>query len=182
MLGIGQAEQRTMGTVARATSVDWDDLYREHAPFLRRLIERRVPRPAVEDVLQDTFLRAYRSRHRLDLSRPVRPFLATLAIRSSIQWQRSQQAKGDLRADEHVTSSFPGSDDHLTGLLQTRGVFEALAGMSPRHRRLLYLHAVGGYGCDDMASADKLSPKAVRSALTRARTNFRSNYRSLAGF
>jgi RNA polymerase sigma-70 factor (ECF subfamily) len=159
--------------------IDWEAVYRAHAPRLRGLIARRVPSGAVEDVLQETFVRAYRSRHRLDTTRPLWPFLATLARRSSIQWYRTHQlepAVGPVSADERDTVDFPGSDDHLAGYLRARRVVDVLARLTPRHRRILYLHGAQDVGCDVIAAADKLSEKAVRSALDRARANFRSSY------
>ncbi|MDQ3756514.1 MAG: sigma-70 family RNA polymerase sigma factor [Actinomycetota bacterium] len=160
--------------------IDWGVVYREHAPRLRGLIARRVPGAAVDDVLQDTFVRAYRGRHRLDTSRPLWPFLATLAKRSSIQWHRSHPDLSRSPAEPangSVLGDFPGSDEHLAGYVEARRVVEVLAGLTPRHRRILFLHGVQDHGCDAIAAADQLSEKAVRSLLDRARANFRATYR-----
>lgn len=183
VLDSSEAEEPETGVDVDSDMLDWELLYRDHAARLRRLIERRVPHAAVEDVLQETFVRAYRSRHRLDLSRPLFPLLATLARRSSIQWYRSHQplpVVGWETADERNAGDFPGSDEHLIGYVRARRVADVLARLTPRHRRILYLHGVHDYGCDTIAAADELSEKAVRSALDRARANFRRTYRSRA--
>ena len=54
------------------------ELYTRHATTVRRALRQRDP-AVVEDVLQQTFLNFHRSRHRLDPSRPVLPWLITIA-------------------------------------------------------------------------------------------------------
>lgn len=113
---------------------EWDELYRRHGPDLRRLIARRVPSSApVDDLLQEAFYQAYRSRHRVDLSQPAWPWLATLAHRVCIAWWRRQRPDGEpWGAEEHVDPAvFPGSDEHVSAIVRGEAVASALAELSP---------------------------------------------------
>lgn len=155
---------------------EWEDLYRRHAADLRRLIARRVPVSAsVDDLLQETFYQAYRSRDRLDPSRPVWPWLATLAHRVCIAWWRRQRPEdAPWGVKEPVDLAvFPGSDEHLTAMVRGEQVASALAQLSPRHRFLLVGHTSEGLSCERLARFEGSSAKAVKSALDRARTHFR---------
>lgn len=181
-----EADERTIvGPSWTAPAVDCDRVCREHAADLRRLIGRMVPKNAVEDVLQETLLRVHQGRDRFDTSRPLWPLLATLAYRSCAQWWRCHHPSDELAADGAApttgSSTFPGSDDHIVGLEQARAVATAMASLSPRQQRVLYLHDVHGYPSDHLAVSERMSVKAVRSALDRARASFRRAYRDPIG-
>lgn len=83
--------------------VDWQQVYTLHAGRLRRVVAKRVAPDAIDDVLQETFLRAYRSRHRLDTSRPLEPWLTTIAIRVAADRRRTSMVEPhDEREPRHV--------------------------------------------------------------------------------
>jgi RNA polymerase sigma factor (sigma-70 family) len=159
---------------------DWDELYCRHAPDLRRLIARSIPGAAVDDVLQETFVRAFRSRDRFDPTRAEWPWLATLAYRSCAKWwrtHRSNELPVDHDAVEGVAlTAPPGSDEHLLRLEQHRAATTALAQLAPRHRRVLYRHAAEDVPYERIAEDEAISPKALKSLLNRARVHFRDHY------
>lgn len=163
-----------------AGAIDWETVYREHQPDLRRLVARLVPAPVVDDIVQETFAGAYRSRGRVDSSRPLWPWLATIAYRAAAQWWRSRRPGDELLRDEPrdgpSSAAFPGSDSHLAHLERTGAIADALAALNPRHRRVLYLHAVHGLPFDHLARVERVSPKAARSVLERAKARFRGEY------
>lgn len=176
-LGRETPEASTPGDAA----FDWDDFYRRHAPGLRRLITNRVAgAAAVEDVLQDTFIRAFRSRDRFDPTRPEWPWLATLAHRSCVRWWRTHDPSdlpvGDESDDTVGAALSPGSDDHLLQLEQARVVAAALAELAPRHRRVLYLHEAEDVSYESLAEGEAIGYKALKSLLCRARDHFRQHY------
>lgn len=159
--------------------VDWDDLYRRYAADLRRLIATRLPSNAsVEDVLQETFIRAYRSRHRFDPTQPEWPWLATLAHRSCVKWWRDHRPTATL-FDRNVLdndAAAPGSDEHLRRMDQSGAVLSALSLMEPRHRRLLYLREAEDFAYARLSDEEQVSYAALKSLLARARARFRSHY------
>lgn len=162
-----------------AGAFDWDDVYRRHAPDLRRLIARQVPSSAAEDVLQETFVRAFRSRARFDPARDEWPWLATLAHRSCVKWWRTHRAAEvpmDEAVDRMAPTAPPGSDEHLLRLEQSRATTTALTQLAPRQRRVLYRQAAEDVPYERIADDEAISPQALKSLLNRARVHFRQHY------
>lgn len=165
-----------------ASGPEWEDVYRRHAADLRKLIARRVPADApVDDLLQEVFYQAYRSRDRVDLSRPVWGWLATVAHRVCIAWWRQQRPERvPWGAEERMHAAvFPGSDEHLAAMVDGEKVSVALARLSPRHRFLLFGHTAEDLSCEGLAQFEGTTAKAVKSALDRARTQFRRHLEGL---
>jgi RNA polymerase sigma-70 factor (ECF subfamily) len=91
-----------LARAARAGSLEcFEELVRRYQVPLLRFLQRRLPhRHDAEDIVQDAFLRAYQSIHRYREDQPFKPWLFTIAYRSSIdasrrRWPR-QSADDDL--------------------------------------------------------------------------------------
>ena len=163
-------------------TIDWDSVYRLCAPALRRFIRTKVPEALVEDTLQDTFLRAYRSRARFDPARPPLPWLLTIARRAC--WETLRVLPPDVplaAADPGPPSLRDDPHQHFEWTLRIEAMSGALGGLSPRHRRLLRAWDFGDHSAYQvLAVQEGISPKALKSALCRARSAFRSRYSALA--
>lgn len=159
--------------------IDWNELHRLYGPPLRRFIASRVPSPYVEDVLQETFVRVYRSRARVDLTTPLWPWLVTLARRSSVDHWRSHREipVADPVAADHAAGRRP--EDELESAELRSMVDGILASMPPRQRRLLRLSAMDGAPPALLADEEAVSSEVIRSALVRARRGFRRRYLTL---
>ncbi|HEX2039240.1 MAG TPA: sigma-70 family RNA polymerase sigma factor [Acidimicrobiales bacterium] len=155
---------------------DWDELFRLHAPRLRRVIARRVHADAVDDVLQDTFLRAYRSRATIDVDRPIGPWLTTIAVRAAMARRQADSAAPVCHPDD-ATAEEPY--EAMRTRARGRVVAAALRAVNPRHRRLLHAVALEGVSQVDLARREGLAPEAVRAAVLRARRRFRLEYERL---
>ena len=72
-----------------AAALDIDAIYAEHAAFLARVLVRLVgDGPHVDDLLQETFLVAYRKRDTFDGSAAVRTWLYGIAARLAMRHRR----------------------------------------------------------------------------------------------
>jgi RNA polymerase sigma factor (sigma-70 family) len=157
--------------------LDWDEIYRTQAPRLRKVIARRVGTAQVDDILQETFARAYRSRHLLDPERPVEPWLTAIAVRSSID-SRQHQQRHMSQVPEQATS--PAAEDEV--LARQRGVVIAAAfgALKERHRQLLTSVAFEEATPRGLAEQEGVAPEAMRAVLSRARQSFRLAYHRFA--
>ena len=165
-----------------SAELDWDEIYRLCAPSLRRFIRTRVPEALVEDTLQDTFVRAYRSRARFDAGRPPLPWLLTIARRACFETLRVLPPETPWASVSASVSYLP-DDPHqvFEGRLRRESMARALSGLSPRHRRLLLAWDVERDTVYPvLAEQEGISTKALKSALCRARSAFRSRYAALA--
>lgn len=66
------------------------DCYRAHAPMVRSYLRRLVPAQDVEDVLQIVFTEVWRSRHRFDPARSLRPWLIGIAHKRAVDHLRAR--------------------------------------------------------------------------------------------
>lgn len=163
----------------RPVDGDWGEVYRVQAPRVRRLAVRLVGEGRADDVVQETFLRAYRNRDALDPRRSVEPWLAAIARRAAIDALRRGQAvtKAETAAVENgrrMAADDPVADAVFNGIRRT-GVEQSFGGLSPRHRLVLLAHE----GQDVGASVDA-EGSAFRSVLARARRGFRQRYLDFA--
>lgn len=159
--------------------LDWELLYDVHAGRLRRIIQRKVGPAMTEDVLQETFLRAYRNRHTIDPERPIAPWLITIALRAATDIQRRQLRTVDTElVDEPVVEEFGfgAVEEELVRRARALGIKHALASLNTKQRRMLEAVAVEGLAYEQLARSEDMSPDAVKSAVARARTNFRMSY------
>jgi RNA polymerase sigma factor (sigma-70 family) len=156
--------------------VSWEQIYRENEVRLRALIARRVPSDVVDDVLQDTFLRAYRSRDTLDRDRPVGPWLTTIALRAASDHRRDRM--------RHVLPDVPASAsdayEELRITARLRVIESAFRSLRPRQRRLLASVAIDDVSQVNIAREEGATSEAVRAAVLRARRRFRAEYERLA--
>ena len=113
-------------------------LYDEHAAVLLRFVIRLVggDRQQAEDIVQETLLRAW-DKEVFDGTRPVRPWLYTVARRLAIETYRRRKARPEevdgSGLDEHVVAEA----DHIDAMLCSVVLTDALDALSERHREVL---------------------------------------------
>lgn len=158
--------------------LDWELLYDLYSDRLRRIVQRKVGPTLTEDVLQETFLRAFRNRRTLDPGRPIAPWLITIALRAATDAQRRQLRTVDSELVEEPCeeNGFGAVEEELVRRARALGIKHALASLNTKQRRMLEAVAVDGVAYDQLAASERMSPHAVKTALARARTNFRSSY------
>lgn len=78
--------------------------------FLRRFLNRQ---DLVEDVFQETFLQLYNSREKFDLSRPLRPWLFTIAANKAKDALRKMQRHSSMSLGAIADTSDVSIDDVL---------------------------------------------------------------------
>ncbi len=122
-----------------------------------------------EELVQETFLRAWRSLHSLRHERAAKSWLITILRREHARtYQRRVLAiDEDADPDEFEASS---SDVGPEGVLLRR----ALRQMSERYREPLLLQVLGGYSTNEIGKTLGLSKAAVLSRLFRARRKLRA--------
>lgn len=161
---------------------DWEAIFREHAPALRRFIRRRVPRSLVDDTLQDTYVRALRSADRFDPARAPLPWLITIAGRACCETLRVLPRElPSPTAGLTATATDVGPHENYERHLRRQAMALALGALSPRHRRLFCEWELKGeIDFDALALEEGITPQALKSVLNRARTTFRAAYATAA--
>lgn len=142
------------------------DLYR-YAAWLCR------DRHRAEDLVQETFLRAWRSLDSLRDERAAKGWLITILRREHARGYERYRPELDSELD---VDNLAGNSPELPA--ETLALRRAIAGLTPQYSEPLLLQVLGGYRCDEIAEMLDLSPGAVMTRLFRARQKLRA---ALAG-
>ena len=168
------------GLIEQSVAGDQDayaQLYLRHRDaILATCIRRLRDRTLAEDAMQDTFVRAYASLAAFDATRPLLPWLQSIAARRCIDLaRRSSRMASAVDIEDHVFDE-ADEDPTLRAVLaadERRQLEEALRKVAPRQRRALLLHAIEGWSYADIAAAEDISVASTKSLLFHARRNLR---------
>jgi len=152
-------------------------LYRRYRGVIFGACLKRIgDRQLAEDIVQDTFLRAYTNLQRFQTSRPLLPWLKSIAMNRCVDVARraAKTTVGTEVEDESVRCT--DEDPTLDAVVMSedrRGLEQALRRLPPRQRRALLLQVVEGWSHADVARAEGTSIASAKALLFHARENLR---------
>jgi RNA polymerase sigma-70 factor (ECF subfamily) len=154
------------------------EVFRRHAPDIKRYVTRRLGTEAAEDVVAETFLAAFRQRDGYDLSRPnARPWLYGIATNLIGQHVRAETRQLRILArtgvDPVMAPFTERSDERLSAEASGPALAGALAALPKGHRDALLLVAWGDLSYPEAARALGVRVGTVRSRINRARSKVR---------
>jgi RNA polymerase sigma-70 factor (ECF subfamily) len=127
------------------------------------------------DIVQETFLAAFGALRRYDPARPLRAWLAAIALNKARDWTRRMKVRRFLRlampegAANWVRDDLPLPDDVAEQRDALAATARAVAALSPNLKEVLLLRTVEGLSQAETAQALGISTKAVETRLYRAR-------------
>ncbi len=147
-----------------------------HKQFLYGMIVRLVGNPddAVE-LVQEAFVAAHGALRRYDPDRPMRTWLARIAVNKARDWQRRERVRAVLRSVLPVGAAPDVAADQVSveqvvfDRTELSAVRDRIAKMPTRLREVLVLRAVEGLPQVQVAEMLGISEKAVETRLYRAR-------------
>jgi RNA polymerase sigma-70 factor (ECF subfamily) len=143
-------------------ALDVADVYRGHASWLKGVLRRRFGIEAVDDLLQETFLRltSYSVRP------PARPLLMAVALNAARDRARQDGARipsvGGTDADS--ASGFMVQADQAETLLFK----EIILSLPPKFRQVFLLSRIGGLTYVEIAQRCGISVKTVEWRMNKA--------------
>ena len=155
-------------------------LYDRHAAPLHRYAARRLGVSVADDIVADTFLDAFRKRHRYDLGvTDARPWLYGIAAnligkhsRSEVRMLRAYARTGtDPVLAETQTDE---ADSRLASAAVRQNLAAALAALAAGDRDVLLMIAWADLSYTEVATALGIPVGTVRSRLHRARARIRA--------
>jgi RNA polymerase sigma-70 factor (ECF subfamily) len=136
-----------------------------YAPLVRRLVLVLGNEPDAEDIAQDAYLRAFRSRDRFD-GADVRAWLYTIALRLAFNQLRRRRRWLGLVSRAEPAPWHDRTDPDL---------WIALQRLDPRSRFALLANVLDGYTQREIATMLDVPEGTVSSWLSRVRTALRSD-------
>jgi RNA polymerase sigma-70 factor (ECF subfamily) len=125
-------------------------------------------RDTAEDIVQDSFTRAWKSLDQLKDDKAAKSWLFTILRRENAR--RFEQYKPKMEALEHNEITSKGNYDTSIEAFVLR---QALAELNNEYREPLVLQVIGGYSMEEIAQQLGLSKGAVMTRVHRARQKLR---------
>lgn len=159
------------------TPGNFGTIFARHHVAVYKYLDRRIGQAVTDDLVAETFVRAFEARERYALDRPnALPWL--LGIATNLLRRHWREERRQLRAYarvgvDRIEEFTEGADARADASRAGRSIAAALASLSRNQRDVLLLHAYGELSDREIAEALKLPPGTVRSRLSRARTALR---------
>ncbi len=150
----------------------FDMLVRAHASDLYRFAYWLCGEDArAQDLVQETFLRAWRALDSLRDGAAAKPWLLTILRREHARaFERKRLDLGEL--DEGIADDASGIDPERAG--SDAQVRAAILQLEPKYREPLLMQVLGGFSCEEIAAELHCKPGAVMTQLFRARQKLRA--------
>jgi RNA polymerase sigma-70 factor, ECF subfamily len=154
--------------------LDFDDVYREHFPYVWRSLRRLGVAPAdVEDLTHEVFVVVHRKLGEFEARRPIKPWLFGIAFRLASEDRRRARRRFELTMPTvEQACGTPGADDLLESDERRRLVLECLQALDVNQRAVLILLDIDGEAAADVAIAMNIPLPTVYSRVRVARRNF----------
>ena len=145
------------------------ELYgRYKAKVLTFLARLTGDRHTAEDLLQETFLRLWRSRETYRPSGQFAPWLFTIARHLATDDRRSRRPGLEVDDAAELLASRESSDRPVETLERLSDIDRVLAVLSSGQREIVLLSRLGGLDANEIAVVVGSTPGAIRVALHRA--------------
>jgi RNA polymerase sigma-70 factor, ECF subfamily len=153
-----------------------NSLLEDWVPRVYRFALRLTGDPgAAEELTQETFLRAWRSRSRLRDARAARVWLFRIAAnvwRDQLRRGRSPVAQARL-LDDVEPARAPPPERLAAGREELSRALDAMAALPARQREVLHLSACEGLSTAEVAEVLGISAAATKASLSLARKKLR---------
>lgn len=165
------------------TSKNFDRLYRDHVDLMYRFANRLCGETeAAKDLVQETFLNAYRGFKTFRGDAQISTWLYTIAARTCLRMRRRRKGapERELSLDEFIPTSegefrlqIPVDGLSPEEALQNKELRQALDAaidkLPEKYKMVLVLRDMEGLGAKEVGAIMGLNERAVKSRLHRAR-------------
>ena len=137
-----------------------------------------------QDAAQEVFLKAFKYIHRLDVRRPVEPWLMRITVNVCRDIARKRQRTRQTFVEEPVEETRDESRDPCSGFIleqERRMLWKALGELPEKVRMAVILRDVEGFSTSEVAEILGSSEGTVRSQICRGRLRIKESMDFFAG-
>jgi RNA polymerase sigma-70 factor, ECF subfamily len=128
-----------------------------------------------EDVLQETFIGAFRGLKGFEGRASVKTWLTRILFMQSAQWRRGRRRKSAQRATQSLDETAAAPAGSAEATLDVEAAIEQL---SPEHQQVLLLREYERMSYDEIAEVLEVPRGTVESRLHRARSELRDRLKA----
>jgi RNA polymerase sigma-70 factor (ECF subfamily) len=156
---------------ANGDAAAWEPLVLAHQDAVFRLSYLLLGDPDdAEDVAQETFLRAWNHLRRFDATRPLRPWLLSIASNLASNRRRSagRYFAALTRAFRNEPAVSSSTEEKSTRHMEANDLWKAVQNLSVPDQQVIYLRYFLDLPVTETAQALKVAEGTVKSRLSRA--------------
>jgi RNA polymerase sigma-70 factor, ECF subfamily len=169
-------DSQLLKRAAMGDSAAFHKLIDRHSSRLYRLAVSMVGNATdAEDVLQETFVGAFRGLKGFESRSTVKTWLTRILLTQSARWRRERQ-RSKAQPIDALTGGVPiapGCADPAPGVSKRLDVQMALSQLSPEHREVLLLREFENLSYEEMSAVLDVPRGTIESRLYRARGELR---------
>ena len=155
--------------VAAGSRASFEELIHRYSPRLFFFLRHKAATDQdIEDLIQETFLKAFLNIDRFEPERKFSTWLYTIAVRSAISHHRTKKA---TRSHTVSISPLPDPQEVLIQKEESRNIWNLARRLKPIEYEALWLHYGEDMSVKDVAKVIKKTQISVRVLLHRARLN-----------
>jgi RNA polymerase sigma-70 factor (ECF subfamily) len=141
-------------------------------------------RADAQDAAQEVFIRAFKYLHRLDLQKPIEPWLMRITINVCRRLERKRRYQRNTLVEIDAPDTIDESGDPYTGLAEKQNIrmlHIALKSLPQKERMAIMLRDVEGLSTAEVAEILGSSETTVRSQVSRGRLRMKETMDRLMG-
>ena len=167
-----QSDERLVDLVRAGSDPAFEAIVERYRRALMRYVSRLLPPERAEDVVQQSFVKAYEAMHRDGAELNLRPWLYRIAHNAAVNALRDR-ALGHAELDERF-DGVERPDQAFERIVGLRALVVAVQALPERQRDAILLRELEGRSYEEIGSALGVTDGAVRQLLNRARNTLRA--------
>ncbi|MBN2417724.1 sigma-70 family RNA polymerase sigma factor [bacterium] len=139
---------------------------------------------AADDIVQDSFVRAWTHLRQFDQSRPFYPWLQRIALNTALNYRKKAVREDRRRENDHPDGEPEAGADPLQEVIGRElrdGIHRAMAGLPADQRAVLVLRTQEGLSYREISEQLGIPEGTVMSKLSRARERLKKELRPFIG-
>lgn len=169
-LPAGGSDAALIAAAVSGAEAAFRELFRRHTPHLLQFVTRVLGASSAdaEDVVQDTWLRAYPALVTFRNESGFSTWLCSVGLRAALDaMRRGQRHMASELFDDDATSDPPPTEDRMD-------LESAIARLAPGYRMVLVLHDVEGFTHEEIGVQLGIAPGTSKAQLFKARRVMRA--------